>query len=199
LKFTINKKNYISKTVSKDLEVAPFISNGRTLVPFRAIFEELGYTVDWNDATKTVTAKYKGNEIKLTVGANKAVVNGYEVPLDVAPAIVNSRTVVPLRFVAENSGSFVDWNPEDKTISIKRIGKFNTGTILFYDQKGKNPMVYVYDGQTISSISLREMKSKMPLPITVVFFITLFDVENDTNNLVTYRNGKLEVLISNLR
>jgi len=32
LKFTINKKNYISKTVSKDLEVAPFISNGRTLV-----------------------------------------------------------------------------------------------------------------------------------------------------------------------
>jgi len=29
-------------------------------------FEELGYTVDWNDATKTVTAKYKGNEIKLT-------------------------------------------------------------------------------------------------------------------------------------
>jgi len=43
---------------------------------------------------------------------------------------------------------------------------------------------------------LREMKSKMPLPITVVSY-NLFDVENDTNNLVTYRNGKLEVLISN--
>lgn len=197
LKFTINKKNYISKTVSKDLEVAPFISNGRTLVPFRAIFEELGYTVDWNDATKTVTAKYKGNEIKLTVGANKAVVNGYEVPLDVAPAIVNSRTVVPLRFVAENSGSFVDWNPEDKTISIKRIGKFNTGTILFYDQKGKNPMVYVYDGQTISSISLKGNEIKNAITYNGGLLITLFDVENDTNNLVTYRNGKLEVLISN--
>lgn len=147
--------------------------------------------------TKTVTAKYKGNEIKLTVGANKAVVNGYEVPLDVAPAIVNSRTVVPLRFVAENSGSFVDWNPEDKTISIKRIGKFNTGTILFYDQKGKNPMVYVYDGQTISSISLKGNEIKNAITYNGGLLITLFDVENDTNNLVTYRNGKLEVLISN--
>jgi len=69
------------------------------------------------------------------VGANKAVVNGYEVPLDVAPAIVNSRTVVPLRFVAENSGSFVDWNPEDKTISIKRIG--NLIQVLFFSMTKK--------------------------------------------------------------
>lgn len=197
LKFTIDKKNYTSKTVSKKLEVAPFISNGRTLVPFRAIFEELGYTVDWDGATKTVTATYSGNVIKLTIGSNKALVNGYEIPLDVAPTIVNSSTVVPLRFVAENSGSFVNWNPEDKSISISRVGKFNTGTILFYDQKGKVPMVYIYDGQAISSISLKGNEIKNAITYNGGLLITLFDKDNDTNNLVTYRNGDFEVLINN--
>ncbi|HHV30448.1 copper amine oxidase N-terminal domain-containing protein [Acetivibrio mesophilus] len=197
LKFTVNKKNYTSKTANKELKVAPFISNGRTLVPFRAIFEELGYSVDWDDATKTVTATYKGNVIKLTIGSNKAVVDGYEVPLDIAPTIVDSNTVVPLRFVAENSGSFVDWNPEDKTISISRVGKFDTGTVLFYDQKGKVPMVYIYDGQTVSSISLKGNEIKNAITYNGGLLITLFDKENDTNNLVTYRNGKFEVLINN--
>lgn len=197
LKFTIDKKSYISKTVSKKLDVAPFIVNGRTLVPFRAIFEELGYSVDWDDATKTVTASYKGNVIKLTIGGSKALVDGYEVPLDIAPTIVNSNTVVPLRFVAENSGSFVDWNPEDKTISISRVGKFNTGTVLFYDQKGKVPMVYIYDGQAVSSISLKGNEIKNAITYNGGLLITLFDKENDTNNLVTYRNGEFEVLINN--
>jgi len=60
-------------------------------------------------------------------------------------------------------------------------------------------MVYVYDGQTISSISLKGNEIKNAITYNGGLLITLFDVENDTNNLVTYRNGKLEVLISNLR
>ena len=66
------------------------------------------------------------------------------------------RTVVPLRFVAENSGSFVNWDPNEKSISISKVGEFPTGTVLFYDQKGKTPQVYIYDGRNIESISLRE-------------------------------------------
>lgn len=96
LKFTINKNNYTSKKVSKKLEVAPYIVNGRTLVPFRTIFEELGYDIVWDDATKTITATYKGNVIKLEINNKKAIVDGKEVVLDVAPEIVKSRTVVPL-------------------------------------------------------------------------------------------------------
>lgn len=197
LKFTIDKVNYTSKKASKRLEVAPFIVNGRTLVPFRAIFEELGYDVSWDDATKTVTATYKGSEIKLQIESDKAFVDGYEVTLDAAPTIVKSRTVVPLRFVAENSGSFVDWNGEEKSITISRVGKFDTGTVLFYDQKGKVPKVYIYDGKTLSSISLDGNEIKNALTYNGGLLITLFDKENDTNNLVTYRDGDFKVLINN--
>ncbi|MBS3985495.1 MAG: copper amine oxidase N-terminal domain-containing protein, partial [Selenomonadales bacterium] len=38
-----------------NLDVPPVIQGGRTLVPFRAIFEALGATVSWNDATRTAT------------------------------------------------------------------------------------------------------------------------------------------------
>ena len=143
LKFTINKTSYTSKKASKSLEIAPYIVDGRTLVPFRTIFEELGYNIVWDDATKSITATYKGNVIKLEINNKKAIVDGKEVILDVAPEIVKSRTVVPLRFVAENSGSFVNWNPDEKSITISRVGKFATGTVLFYDQKGKVPKVYI--------------------------------------------------------
>lgn len=197
LKFTINKNNYTSKKVSKKLEVAPYIVNGRTLVPFRTIFEELGYDIVWDDATKTITATYKGNVIKLEINNKKAIVDGKEVVLDVAPEIVKSRTVVPLRFVAENSGSFVDWNPDEKSITISRVGEFATGTVLFYDQKGKIPKVYIYDGNKIESISLDGNEIKNAITFNGGLLITLFDKENDTNNLVTYRNGKFDVLISN--
>ncbi|HOQ01890.1 MAG TPA: copper amine oxidase N-terminal domain-containing protein [Acetivibrio sp.] len=197
LKFTINKTSYTSKKASKNLEVAPYIVNGRTLVPFRTIFEELGYDIVWDDATKTITASYKGNVIKLVINNNKAIVNGKEVILDVAPEIVKSRTVVPLRFVAENSGSFVNWDPNEKSISISRVGEFPTGTVLFYDQKGKTPQVYIYDGRNIESISLQGNEIKNAITYNGGLLITLFDKENDTNNLVTYRNGKFEVLINN--
>jgi hypothetical protein len=197
LKFTINKTSYTSKKASKSLEIAPYIVDGRTLVPFRTIFEELGYNIVWDDATKSITATYKGNVIKLEINNKKAIVDGKEVILDVAPEIVKSRTVVPLRFVAENSGSFVNWNPDEKSITISRVGKFATGTVLFYDQKGKVPKVYIYDGNKIDSISLDGNEIKNAITYNGGLLITLFDKENDTNNLVTYRNGKFDVLISN--
>ena len=45
------------KITRTELDVAPFITNGRTLVPVRAISEALGATVGWNNDTRTVTIK----------------------------------------------------------------------------------------------------------------------------------------------
>lgn len=114
LEFTINRIDYKSKTVTKKMEIAPIIVNDRTLVPFRTIFEELGFNVDWNGATKSITATRQGTTINLQINNTKASVNGKTVELDVAPTITKDRTLVPLRFVAENSGAFVDWNGEKK-------------------------------------------------------------------------------------
>jgi len=100
------------------LEVAPVIQNGRTLVPMRAIFEALGARVHWDQATSTVTAYRRERAIVLTIGSTTAWVNGPPVQLAVPPVIVEGRTMVPLRFVAEALGAEVAWQDDPPTVTI---------------------------------------------------------------------------------
>jgi hypothetical protein len=100
-------------------EVPPFIEQERTMVPFRAIFEALGTSVQWDGETRTVTAAREDTEIKLVIDG-AAYKNGETVSLDVPAVIVNSRTFVPLRFVSEALGSTVIWEDTNKTVTITR-------------------------------------------------------------------------------
>ena len=90
---------------------APEIVEGRTLVPLRAIFEALGASVEWDQATKTVTSSMDDVTIKLTIGDNTLYRNGEGVTLDVAAQILNGRTMVPARAIAEAYGVDVQWMP----------------------------------------------------------------------------------------
>lgn len=60
-----------------------------------------------------------GNQIILTIGEKDAKVFGAMKSNDVAPKIVNDRTMLPARFVAENLGAEVSWNGEEKLVTIK--------------------------------------------------------------------------------
>ena len=96
----------------------PVIDNGRTLVPLRAIFEAMDATVSWDDKTKTVTAQ-KGDITVVMVIGNKAMTkNGNQILLDVPPQILNGRTLVPARAVAESFGAKVDWDANTRTVII---------------------------------------------------------------------------------
>jgi len=63
-------------------------------------------------------AMAQGLIITMQIENPMADVNGKEVAMDVAPMIVNNRTMVPLRFVAENFGLKVDWNDHSRKITI---------------------------------------------------------------------------------
>ncbi len=54
----------------------------------------------------------------LQVGNTNAIVNDKTVKLDAAPKIVNGRTLVPIRFVAESFGATVTWDPIFKLVII---------------------------------------------------------------------------------
>lgn len=92
-------------------DVAPVIVDNRTMVPIRVITELLGGTADWNEATKEVTLTIDGKEIKMTVGV---VLEKY----GVAPVIINDRTYVPIRFVADELGAETSWDEAAKTVII---------------------------------------------------------------------------------
>ncbi|MBT9152844.1 MAG: hypothetical protein DDT35_01070 [Firmicutes bacterium] len=102
------------------LDVAPVIRAGRVLIPFRALFEAFGAIVGWDAATETVTGQKGDTTIALVLGRNVATVNGRQVNLDVAPFALTGRTLVPLRFVAENLGAEVRWDEAARTVVVVR-------------------------------------------------------------------------------
>ncbi|MBQ2678709.1 MAG: copper amine oxidase N-terminal domain-containing protein [Firmicutes bacterium] len=101
-----------------NLDVPPAIIEGRTLVPVRAIFEDLGAKVNWDSDTKIVSAYSGYTTIKLKINDTDAFVNGKPVTLDVPAQIIDGRTLVPARFVAESLNCRVDWDNDTKTVSI---------------------------------------------------------------------------------
>ena len=106
------------------MDSPPVIKNNRTLLPIRAIIESLGGTVSWDATERKVTVSLGSTNIELWIGKSIAKVNGVDTPIDssnpkVVPEIINSRTMLPLRFVTESLGCSVDWNATTKTITIK--------------------------------------------------------------------------------
>lgn len=99
-------------------DVAPIIVEGRTLVPLRAIFEELGAVVNWDDETKTVSAFKENTSVVLQIGTPTLFVGNESKPMDVPAQIVSDRTLVPLRAVSEAFGCEVNWNGDEKKVTI---------------------------------------------------------------------------------
>jgi hypothetical protein len=108
------------------LEAAPYIKNGRTMVPIRFIAEGLGAEVGWDNATKSITITKETITISLQIGKMEAyleeegVLGKEKIVLEAAPEIVSGRTFVPLRFVSEAFGASLDWNGETREITIKQ-------------------------------------------------------------------------------
>jgi len=92
-----------------EFDVPPAIIDGRTLVPVRGIFEALGATVEWDQATKTASSTLDKDSVSLTLGSNIMKKNDEEITLDVPATIIDGRTLVPARAIAEAYGCTVNW------------------------------------------------------------------------------------------
>ena len=85
----------------------------------RAIFEALGADVEWFDKTENIRAVNDKKEIIMKIGSPNIYVNGTDtIVLDVAPKIINSRTLVPLRAVSEVFDANVQWDNDTRTVTI---------------------------------------------------------------------------------
>ena len=109
----IGSKTMFVNGKAYEKDAAPVIMNDRTLVPIRFVTESLGGKVAWNAETKEVTLVIDGKEIKMTIGKT---IEKY----GVAPVIINGRTFVPVRFVADELGATTAWNAETKTVTITK-------------------------------------------------------------------------------
>ncbi|MCM3734217.1 stalk domain-containing protein [Fictibacillus nanhaiensis] len=103
-------------------EKEPFMKNDRTYVPLRGVFEQLGTTVKFNDATQEIKATRWDRTITLKIGSKTATVVSAKgtstITFDTAPEIIDGHTVVPIRFVADALGAETKWNGTTYTVSI---------------------------------------------------------------------------------
>ena len=109
--------------VPLEMDVTPIIRNDRTLVPVRAIVEALGADIGWNNDTREVTISQGSQSIIMTIDSTTVTfvhADGREenAELDVAPIIVDDRTMLPIRFLAEAFGFEVDWDNENQNVII---------------------------------------------------------------------------------
>jgi len=123
LDFFIDNNTYKINDISSILDVSPVIKEGRTLIPIRYVTTPFGAEIQWIDEEKKVTITQGTTIIELWIGKNMAKINGESVPIDpgnstVIPLIINGRTMMPLRFIAENLGCEVKWISEYKQVKI---------------------------------------------------------------------------------
>lgn len=134
-----------------EFDVKPEIIDGRTMVPLRKIFEEIGASVKWDNDTQTVSARKNKKTITLSIdSADLQIDKGdtdeegnpiYEtVTLEVPAQIVSGRTLVPARAISESFGLNVDWDEDNQKVIIssndeedeswkENIGSINLDTL----------------------------------------------------------------------
>lgn len=168
-----------------DFDTEPVIINDRTMLPMRAIFEELGAQVNWHKEIKTVTGyrRYKDISdmfIKLKIGDNTAYRNGKAFTLASPPVIKNDRTLVPVRFIAESFGVDVDWDSKNKTVLLNYdTDQVNSPELIDdisyvtkYFDSGVNIMIPEYwnRGSDSNKFGYRDENNSIQMAVDIVEF-----------------------------
>ncbi len=131
---TIIVPSYVTLTITDTVEIMTkpgndyyfkiYLCENATAVLSEEALDKLdivnrGGTVKLYDDGK---AKIINTSLKMTVGSKSAYINQVQKELDAAPIIRNSRTMLPVRFIAEACGATVEWN-----------GGTSTATVTSYD------------------------------------------------------------------
>ncbi|GEM_PF-3215508 len=101
-----------------EFDVPPVNKDGRVLVPLRGIFEAFDISPEWDAKNRTVIANTDTAEIILPIDKKQAWLNGQSIELDVPATLVEGRTMVPARFIAESLGTNVGWNALSQIVLI---------------------------------------------------------------------------------
>jgi outer membrane protein assembly factor BamB len=113
-------KKYVRKNGKfMNIDAPPFIDKGRTLLPIRVIGDAIDADVRWYPESKKITYALGTKFIELWVGNLSAYISGKPAKLEVAPMIQANRSFIPLRFVSENFGARIKWEPNEKKITLE--------------------------------------------------------------------------------
>lgn len=155
---------------------APFIDNNRVMVPVRGLVSALGADVSWNEEQRSVTIKQGELQITMSIGKSQAVVNGNNVQMEALPVIVDGRTMVPVRFLAEELQFPVSWDSKTRIVSVGELALVAGSSLDF------PPFEYIENDETVG------------------FDIDLIKaLEEVSGEKITIKNVSFDALIPSLR
>ena len=120
------ENDVVSVTVDNspvEFDQNPVIIEGHTLVPVRAVFEKAGAEVSWDQPTQTATIKKEGYTVTIKYGESVMYKNGEPIELEQPADVINNRTMIPVRAIAEAMDFSVTWDGHHSLILISTNGK----------------------------------------------------------------------------
>ena len=108
-------------TLKQGRVLAALVRGGTVLIPLRSMFEQMGATVAYDAASKTVDVSKPGADVKVTVGKPEVIINGESRPLDVAPILWQGSVLVPVRVISEGMGAYVQWVPDKSLVVVRYL------------------------------------------------------------------------------
>jgi hypothetical protein len=123
LKIAINieekpKNVYFNGSLLK-FDTPPVIDHGALLVPAWTMAQTLQGKVSWIAQNQSMVLTKDNTRIVFTVGQSNAWVNGKEKQMGAAVRIINNRTMIPLRFIANELGADLTWNVSSQSASLR--------------------------------------------------------------------------------
>lgn len=130
-----------------EFDAPPFITNGSTMVPMRAVLEALGAQVTWNSATASAEAVCNTVVTKFTVGSTVFSRNGASGYLPEAAALADGRTYIPLRAISESFGFTVDWYEDGRAVYIFSQYPPGIAPDVYYIKDAQSGKYLAYDSE----------------------------------------------------
>ena len=155
-----------------ETDTPAYLSGGRTLIPIRVLMENLGAQVEWDGTSRTIKVmKSDGGSITLwadnrLVCYDMAGVKSYDV-CDVAPAITDGRTYVPLRLVGNALGLSVEWDSVNRRVTVDSAAAAEKSS--FFDLA----IATVAEGQTITGSTSLSVSGTMPSGAAQIKYLLL--------------------------
>ena len=117
--FTIGSTSYTMGGQSETMDVAPYIKDSRTFLPLRYVAEALGVpdsNISFNNGQ--VVINKNGTVVVMNIGSTTMMVGGATITMDVAPEISNSRTCLPVAWVAMALNATTKWDASAQTVTV---------------------------------------------------------------------------------
>jgi len=175
---TLGSKDAVLNDAPCELEIPPVLVDGTAFLPARFVAEKiLGAAVNWDPTAKIIEITKNDMDVKMSIETGQALVNEQEVEINKPALIQDGRTLVPLRFLAENLNMSIVFNAADKTIHITEIKSENVEPVPVNQPpvitslatqaevvKIGEPLIlnYTYDNEEGEGIAAEEWSYKLP-------------------------------------